>query len=250
MKIKHTLHSIIIGTLLGYTGIAGQAIAAPLGLTAPVVPDSVLAKLVGKGVIGGRIVYFGVQMQTNWTAPGDNGTLQGNLNIALNSGNNVFVPTITYSVQHDRLPSTNGNTGATFDGAGLANIKGVSQGIQIAGQGNGVQNGMSLNVVKGTPSSSGAGSTPTLTPGTTQQGDITMTVQPGQLSMLISNGANTVQQGIGANGAYQLAQIASNGNVISNEMHMTLGMEPGSVHNISQQQLQSVLQNVMPPNMP
>ncbi|MEY2342338.1 hypothetical protein AB4090_09550 [Acidithiobacillus sp. IBUN Pt1247-S3] len=248
MNIKTKARLMIITTLFGYAVFSGYASAAPFDLAAPVVPDPILAKMVGKGVIGGHIVYFGVQMQTNWTAPGNNAALQGNLNVALNSSNNVFVPTITYSVHNGQLPPTISNPGSAIDGAGLANIKGVSQGIQIAGQGNGVQNAMTLNVVNGTPSTPHTGSN--LMPGTTQQGDVTMTVQPGQLSMLINNGANTVQQGIGAGGAYQLAQIASNGNLISNTMHMTLGMETGAVHNISQQQMQSILQSAMPPSMP
>lgn len=246
----HTLRLTMIATLVGCATTSGFTEAATFQLSAPVVPDSVLAKMVGKGVIGGRIVYFGVQMQTNWTAPGDQGTLQGNLNVALNSNNNMFVPTITYSVRNGQLPQNSDNPGSMIDGAGLSNIKGVSQGIQIAGQGNGVQNGMSLNIVKGTPTSTNVGTT--WTPGTTteQQGDVTMTVQPGQLSMLISNGVNTVQQGIGAAGAYQLAQIASNGNIVSNEMHMTLGMDTAASHTVSQQQLQSLLQNALPPSMP
>ena len=69
--------------------------------------------------------------------------------------------------------------------------------------------------------------------------------------MLINNGANTVQQGIGSNGAYQLAQIASNANQIENTMHMTLGVNPSNSAGAPQlQQLQSMLKANFPTNLP
>jgi len=249
MNATIAVRTVIIGSLVGYGTFGGMVMASPLGITAPVVPDATLAQMVGKGVIGGQIVYFGVAMQTNWTAPGSTTPLQGNLNVAFNSSNNVFVPTITYSVTNPSLPKASTNPSASMDGSGLQNIQGVTQAIQIAGQGNGIQNAMSLNVVKGRPSTQFVGQS--LQPGTTiQQGAVTMAVHADQLSMAIHNGVNTVQQGIGSNGVYQMAQVASNDNKIQSTMQMTLGVNPTAANSAQLQQLASMLKNNLPTNLP
>ncbi len=240
-QASRTLAGIAI--LLGSATIGTVALASTLPFQAPVVPNPVLAKMVGKGVIGGQIVYFGVQMQTNWTAPGSQTPLQGNLDISFNSGNQIFVPTITYSVSNGQLPDAVSNPNTQVSSGGLHNIDGVTQAIQIGGQDNAIQNSMTLNVIKGVPTLP-AGGKLTGRDMTTHAGDVTLTVQPGQLSMLVRNGANTVQQGIGSSGAFQIDQIASNANQIKNSMQMTLGINPGrNSSNAQLQGLQSLLGN-------
>ena len=218
-------------------------------ISGPVVPNAVLANVIGKGVIGGKIVYFGVEMQTNWTNTAGKTpmSMSSNLNVALNSNGTTFMPTITYSTQGS-MPGQVANPASQMNGSGLQNIQGVTQAIQIGGNDNTIQNGMSLNVVQGVPSSSNspAGENTMRNYGTTKAGNVTMTVAPGQLSMLINNGANTIQQGIGSNGVFQMAQVQSNLNAIQNTMKLTLGVDPTKNPGAGIAQLNPALMPSMP----
>ncbi|MBU2761782.1 hypothetical protein [Acidithiobacillus sulfurivorans] len=223
--------------------ISPAALALPLTQVLPIsfksVSDQALSKIVGRGVIGGSIVYFGVEMQTNWTSDNSQTPMRSTMNIALNSSGNIFLPTITYSV-NGTLPQATQSANNQVDGSGLNNTKGVTQAIQIAGNGNSIQNGMSLNVVKGTPNTTTSGTA--LTEGTHAiNNTTTMTVQNGQLSMAINNGGASVRQGIGANGLFQIAQVGTNLNVIQNQMKLTLGVNQNKVNTQNLAQLQSIL---------
>ncbi|MCE5361026.1 MAG: hypothetical protein JJ714_08635 [Acidithiobacillus sp.] len=208
-----------------------------------------LANIVGKGVIGGKIVYFGVSMQTNWTSTAGKTpmSMSSNLNVALNSNGTTFMPTITYSTRGS-MPGQVANPANQMNGSGLQNIQGVTQAIQIGGNDNYIQNGMSLNVIKGAPAISNlpTGETTMAQYGTTHTSNVTMTVAPGQLSMLINNGANTIQQGIGSNGVFQMVQVQSNLNAIQNTMKLTLGVDPIKSQGLDLAQLNPALMPAMP----
>ena len=241
---------VVTGLCLLPTGAAlAQTLVPESPIAGPTVPDPVLAKVVGKGVIGGKIVYFGVEMQTNWTSTVGKTpmSMSSNLNVALNSNGTTFMPTITYSTQ-GTMPGQVANPASHVDGSGLQNIQGVTQAIQIGGNDNSVQNGMSLNVIKGAPSTNAtpAGENVMSNYGTTQTGNVTMKVLPGQLSMLVDNGANTIQQGIGSNGIFQMAQVQSNLNAIQNSMKLTLGVDPAKTPSVNIAQLAPVLMPQIP----
>ncbi|WP_075323025.1 hypothetical protein [Acidithiobacillus albertensis] len=203
------------------------------------VPNQVLAKMVGRGVIGGSIVYFGVEMQTNWTSANNKTPMHSTMNVALNSSGNIFLPTVTYSI-NGNLPQATQSANNQVDGSGLNNNKGVTQAIQIAGDSNSIQNRMSLNVVKGAPITPTSGTA--LTEGVNNiNNTTTMTVQNGQLSMAINNGGASIRQGIGTNGLFQIAQVGTNLNIIQNQMKLTLGVNQNKVNPQNLAQLQSVL---------
>jgi len=206
------------------------------------VSDQALSKIVGRGVIGGSIVYFGVEMQTNWTSGSNQTPMRSTMNVALNSSGNIFLPTITYSV-NGSLPQATQNTNNRVEGSGIKNIQGVTQAIQIAGNGNSIQNGMSLNVVKGSPTSAGSG-LPLSEGAHRVNNTTTMTVQNGQLSMAINNGGNSIRQGIGSNGLFQVAQVGTNMNIIQNQMKLTLGINQNKENTQNLAQVQSILSSM------
>ncbi|MBU2738107.1 hypothetical protein [Acidithiobacillus concretivorus] len=223
--------------------LSPAALALPLTQVLPIsfksVSDQALSKIVGRGVIGGTIVYFGVEMQTNWTSENSQTPMRSTMNVALNSSGNIFLPTITYSV-NGNLPQATQSSNNHVDGSGLNNTKGVTQAIQIAGNSNSIQNGMTLNVVKGTPNTPTSGTA--LTEGVNNiNNTTTMTVQNGQLSMAINNGGASVRQGIGPNGLFQIAQVGTNLNIIQNQMKLTLGVNQNKVNTQNIAQLQSIL---------
>lgn len=203
------------------------------------VSDIALSHVVGRGVIGGKIVYFGVEMQTNWTSGNQQTPMRSTMNIALNSQGNIFLPTITYSVQ-GALPQQANSAKNQVSGEGLQNIQGVTQAIQIGGNSNAVQNGMSLNVVQGTPVANSEAGKTSLSAGIHTVNGVTMTVQPGQLSMALNNSANSIQQGIGPNGVYQISQVRSDMNNIQNHMTLTLGVNSSRANTQNLAQLQSI----------
>ncbi len=214
------------GIFLGSWAISALAVTMPPPIHGTPVSNIILSRMIGRGVIGGRIVYFGIEMRTNWTSPAQNTPMQGNLNIVFNTTGKMFQPTITYSALNSDAPYQQAPSGTETSGAGLRNIQGIRQGIQISGNTNSIQNDMTLNVVNGAPSSSIPAGTTLLGGGVTHNGDITMTVSPNHLSMLLSNGANRIQQGIGSNGLFQSAQVQTDGNHIQNTLGMTLGVSP------------------------
>lgn len=210
-----------------------------LPIDVQIASDQTLSHIVGRGVIGGTIVYFGVEMQTNWTSGSSQTPMSSTMNVALNSAGNVFVPTVTYSMKGS-LPQISSPENTKIASSGLNNIQGVTQAIQIAGQNNSIQNGMSLNVINGAPSVTLSGST--LTPGThALNNTTTMTVQPGQLSMALNNGGAIIRQGIGSTGLFQTSQVGSNLNKIQNQMTLTLGVNPNKTETQNLGQLQSII---------
>lgn len=212
--------------------------------TSSPVSNYALSKIIGRGVIGGTIVYFGVEMQTNWTSSLNQAKMQSSMNVALNSQGNIFTPTITFSTQGG-IPNAESTHNNTVNGEGLKNIQGVTQAIQIGGNDNSVQNGMSLNVIKGKPTLNNSGINIPL--GTQTKNGVTTTIQPGQLSVELSNGITTIRQGIGSNGVFQISQVGNNMNQIQNHITLTLGVNPLTTNALNQAQMESIMRNL--PNL-
>ncbi|PKY10333.1 hypothetical protein B1757_09505 [Acidithiobacillus marinus] len=222
----------LLGCCVSLSWLMASPVASAVTLSCPMtsinvqtVTDQTLSQIIGRGVIGGTIVYFGVQMQTNWTSPHDQSTMQSTMNIALNSQGNIFKPTITYNTL-GKIPASQISSGNnSINGEGLNNTHGVTQAIQIGGTSNSVQNKLSLNVINGAPTNNVNTGT-AITAGQQSINGVTLTVQPGQLSMALSGEGASIRQGIGSNGLYQISQVKSNMNNIQNRMSLTLGINP------------------------
>lgn len=113
------------------------------------IPDSDLGHMRGKFVASGQIMYFGVEMVTQWQAA--NGEMIAasanlNVNLANNTPQVSFQPTIT--VEQNGVASNGAahGTAVATGGGGLENVSGVVQSIQAAGTFNGVNNSIGMNV--------------------------------------------------------------------------------------------------------
>jgi len=113
-------------------------------------PDSVLGETRGKFVSAGQIMNFGVQMVTEWiTASGEVINATGNLAINMSGGTPVasFQPVISvHQVSPTGYTGSGTNNNIVSGGEGLNNVTGVVQSIQVAGNANGIGNGIGISV--------------------------------------------------------------------------------------------------------
>ncbi|HUA81348.1 MAG TPA: hypothetical protein VL997_13300 [Dyella sp.] len=118
------------------------------------VADDELADMRGRYVVGDNtVLWFGVQMISTWqTSNGQ--TLQSTLTLGLDFSKNPnqpqvkFVPTVTIStLSNAPLPSVSPSSiSRSIQSAGLANVGGLTQSVQIAGDNNAAGNIASLNI--------------------------------------------------------------------------------------------------------
>lgn len=108
-----------------------------------VVPDPALAVMRGKYVASTRqVVYFGVQMQSNWDVP--NGTMLNaganfTVNLTTSTPEVSFTPTAGYVPGGTAYEPTD-TTGRTITSSGVANVSGVTQTVQLTGDYNSTKN--------------------------------------------------------------------------------------------------------------
>jgi len=127
---------------------AAEPAAAAPGSGLHEIPDEELGQMRGRYTVGGNeVAWFGVTMISTWQAASGQ-TLQGALRIGMDFRNGgspkvSFTPSVTVTAANAPLPD---NTGRSIDGSGLDNVAGLSQSVQIAGDGNRASNVLHLNV--------------------------------------------------------------------------------------------------------
>ncbi|RDS80609.1 hypothetical protein [Dyella psychrodurans] len=143
------------------------------------VGDDELATMRGRYTAGDNtVVWFGVEMVSTWqTNTGQ--TLQSAMTVSMNFSKNpnrpqvTFVPTVTITTSDAPLPTsvTPSTINRSVQSGGVANVGGLTQSVQLAGDNNAATNVASLNIQNGgsAPSSSNSStssSTSTTTPNT------------------------------------------------------------------------------------
>jgi len=206
------------------------------------VSDVDLHHIRGKFASNNKVLYFGVEMVSQWQTPTGNLVTAGaNLDIDFrgNNGNTPtvsYVPTVTIVQQGQGAVATqNSGSNSVSGGAGLANVSGVSQSIQVAGQSNRIQNGIDMQVdlasnAQGGGSISGAmqgqaGSTSASSDGTVA----TVTLANNSIGVDITvPGQGQVIQQIRNQGMFQSARIGGDLNQIHNAITMHIGLNTGA----------------------
>jgi len=205
--------------------------------------DEALAGMRGRYVAPGEILYFGVDMVTQWQTS-DGRTLNSGVNLSVDK---QFHPTITIVTQNSASssgaasPLSGGHGNVTISG-GLGNVSGVAQSIQIGGDGNAIRNDLNMNIklnasdmnTNGAASQgiglNGAGSKTIDDNGSTT----TVTLSGNTLSMTVDvAGQGQVLQQIrgGANGNagfLQSARIGGDLNQIRNVININAGLSGAS----------------------
>lgn len=202
------------------------------------VSDSDLQHMRGKFASNNHVLYFGVEMVSQWQTPAGNLVTAGaNLDIDLR-GNNGNTPTVHYTPtvtieQHGQgaVASQSGGSNGVSGGAGLANVSGVSQSIQVAGQSNKIQNGIDMQVdltsgTQGGSISNAAGSQAGVVSAAGNDGTVaTVTLANNSIGVDITvPGQGQVLQQIRDQGMFQSARIGGDMNQIHNAITMHIGL--------------------------
>jgi hypothetical protein len=209
-------------------------LAGPPALGKPVInelSDSQMATIHGKYAGYGQILYFGVEMLSQWQTQ-DGRTYEAGINLSVDTA--TLQPTITLvnNVSAGQAPGIAAPATTTrVDGSGLQNVSGVAQGIQIGGDGNTVRNDIAMNVgaaAKGAATgqlATASGQYLVSSPGATT----TFQVAPGGLTVALNvAGQGQLSQSLRSGyGLQQFVQVTGDQNQIHNSLRISASM-PGS----------------------
>jgi len=145
-QAKKTAVTVLATSLL----IVNHAHAATLSNSMVELSDETLSDMRGKFISASQVGYFGVEMVTHWqTSTGEIVIATANLGVNFTGSEPQigFVPSITVQQNGGGASSTSTqNTSVATGGAGLDNVTGVVQNIQVAGVSNGITNTIGLMV--------------------------------------------------------------------------------------------------------
>lgn len=243
----------LLAATLGITGIAVPAHANTVPISQPTskpdrglseIPDAELADMRGRYTIGqNTVAYFGVTMVSTWQSTSGQ-QLQAAMKVAIDATQNSQTPSVTFQPTVNitsivpgmtPLPSNSSSTTQrSVDSSGLVNVSGLTQGVQVAGDGNQATNVTNLQVSQSSASSNSAvagstvsGALASAQPQTQTMtvGDATVTSSAGpegvQLLLSIAN-QGSVQQWIRSGSVGQMVQLTSDYQQVSNRMDITL----------------------------
>ncbi len=200
--------------------------------------DTSLSNMRGSFISADQILYFGVEMYTQWhTSSGD--TYGASLNIGIDRSTNKVRPTITVISNVNGPNGSNGTAGSSSrqpSGGGLNQVQGVSQVVQTTGNRNGVSNNIGIDVSTQRPTMVGA-SDPSPGNRTYVDSKTGATAQ----TFVNGNGAGvsisvpmqgTASQSVASMiGMQQRAQVFGDANTIQNQLNMVIQVQPNSTAN-------------------
>ncbi|MDP3745076.1 MAG: hypothetical protein Q8Q76_12175 [Methylotenera sp.] len=206
------------------------------------VSDSDLGHMRGKFASNNQVMYFGIEMVSQWQTPTGNLVTAGaNLNIDFQGNGSTptvqYVPTVTIVSQgQDAASAQNGGTNSVSGGAGLANVSGVSQSIQVAGQSNSINNGIDMQVdisssaqAGGSVSSAVQGHAGSVSANGNDGTVATVTLSNNSIGVsVVVPGQGDVLQQIRNQGMFQAARIGGDLNQIHNNITMHIGLNSAS----------------------
>lgn len=217
---------------LGHWGAPASASTSPAADPLEEIPDAELGAMRGRYTVGeNTVAWFGVKMISTWKTGSDQ-LLQGALVLSMDFRKDgqrpqvSFQPSVTITRADAPIPDAAvAATYRTIDGAGLTNVGGVLQSVQVAGDGNVAGNVASLRVSDGGDPSSG--STGTASSGVAAAyGDGTSAVASfdgRNASVLLTiDGQGAVEQWIRHGSLGQSVQLTADDQWVSNRMEIEL----------------------------
>ncbi len=228
MNAIHSLaRTLLLGALLCAAPALAEEAPAPTARGLTEIPDSELGLMRGRFIAGdNKVLWFGVSMISSWqTSSGQ--MLQGRLDIGFDfsDGQPVlsFSPNVVLTDEHAPMPVPTGQR--TVESAGLNNVAGLVQGVQVAGDGNAASNVTSLSLRDGDAPVAGAAGG--LSEGSLSQsaGQATARVQfdgNGAGVMLEVAGHGTAEQWIRSGSMGQSIRLLSDGQSVSNQLHLDM----------------------------
>ncbi|GAC1415922.1 MAG: hypothetical protein NVSMB5_05670 [Candidatus Velthaea sp.] len=193
---------------------------------ASILDDRQLESLRGRFVpsatsaLDSQIVYFGLELATTWkTANAATYVAGQRIGFDLSGPRPVITISSFGSRSGDAsmLPSSGTVAGSALN----SGITGVTQAVQIAGNGNSAANTASIDILTARPVFAGS-TLDVSTCGTA----CTYATGPQGFGVGIALPGGSASQGIGSGGVFQNIQIGSSGNLVSNQLGMTLQVTP------------------------
>lgn len=194
------------------------------------VSDAELAEMHGRFVTAGQVMYFGIEMVSEWsTAAGDNVT--AGLNLAMDFSTRQpqvsYRPTVHVLSRQGEDPLANPQGESSIHNQGMAGTTGLGQIIQVTGDSNSIRNGFTLSVNTG-------GRLATNEPGTPSTGAEGLTgevyAETGALGLRINMpGHGEVSQLMGSTGIQQSAAVWGHANQIRSHINLQMDFGQGDL---------------------
>lgn len=221
MNIARWTHGVVLLALLGIAPAHAEEGRPGKGLNE--IPDPELSLMRGRYTVNGNsVAWFGVTMITQWNSGGQAARSALTLGMDFSHGATPkisFSPSVTVTAADAPLPVT---PGRSIDASGLQNVAGLTQSIQVAGDGNVASNTTHLNVRDGSAPAEGSAG-PTLA--SVQQGRVSAVAQLDGNNAKVQlqiDGVGAVQQWIRNGSVGQSIAIGSDGQAVSNRMQIDL----------------------------
>lgn len=222
MNIARWTHGVVLLTLLGALPVYADEGRPGKGLSE--IPDPELSLMRGRYTVNGSsVAWFGVTMITQWNGGSQAATSALTLGMDFRAGGAPkvsFTPSVTVTAADAPLPVS---TGRSIDASGLQNVSGLTQSIQVAGDGNVASNSTHLNVREGDAPAAPAAQGQRLA--SVQQGGVSAVAQldgnDAKVQLQIE-GVGAVQQWIRSGSVGQSIALGSDGQAVSNRMQIDL----------------------------
>ncbi|MFP4462708.1 MAG: hypothetical protein ACLFO0_02520 [Guyparkeria sp.] len=219
---------IAVGLACAGLLISGSVLAANPAIVALTDPE--LAEMRGRFLAAdNRVMYFGVEMITQWQTTG--GTMAAGLNVGIDRAGRqptvTFVPTVSIQGQPDSAASgTHVVRGGVTD-----NTRGVRQQIQVAGNDNRAENRFNVHVQSYTQGAAGDASGYNVE--VRQGGAVVASGLSGggrQAGVNMQLGNSRVFQGFQSGNAAQVIQLAGDHQMVNNQLRLVVGIDPGRMN--------------------
>ncbi|MCF6763688.1 hypothetical protein [Pseudomonas fragi] len=183
--------------------------------------DTEMSELRGRYVMPGRIISFGIVMNSTWTSS-NGGVVGASTSMYVQNTIEPKFYVSTYSSAGNGSPGSNG-TGSVTGGAGLTTGQGVTQSVRAAGDNNSAYNNVDINVSEANqaPVVNQQGVLLTASTPVTQAGsagNLTVSTTGGGVQLAIqanNNQGNSLQQ-IAQGGVLQSTTLLGGGNMVNN----------------------------------
>lgn len=232
--MKHTRLYLLTSTALalGHWGAPAMAAAAPASSGLEEISDSELGDMRGRYTVGDNAVaWFGVKMISTWQT-GAGQVLQGTLALNMDFTQDKVKPQITFEpiVSITRadaplpVPATGVIPARSVNAAGLANVGGVVQSVQVAGDGNLANNVTRLSITNGDSAPTGTGGAASGVASAFSNGSSAVASFDGSSANLLLSidGQGSVEQWIRNGSIGQSVQLTGDNQLINNRMEIEL----------------------------
>jgi hypothetical protein len=196
------------------------------------IDDAQMAAVAGKFTIAGEVVGMNLMMSSSWQAAnGQN--LEGKLTLSVglpNSGNaHVQYGTQASGTDAQEAAATGvaPSVATVGGGAGLQRVSGVSQLIQVAGDGNGASNRSSIELTSNTLNGIAGNGQLSASYKAANGAEAAVNIANNDAALrLTMPGAGLVQQQINGSSMHQSIQIAADRQQVLNQLQLQVQMRP------------------------